>query len=104
METTDDILISESEVYEVLENVKDPEIPVISVLDLGIISKVQILGTETSAQACTITITPTFVGCPAIGVMKKSIEDELKKLGFELVEVLVDYETAWNSNRMSEAG
>ena len=87
------------EVWKVLENVKDPEIPVISVVDMGIITKVEIPTSTT--QHVEITMTPTFVGCPAIGVMKKNIEEEVKKLGFDQVTVLVDYETRWTSDRIT---
>lgn len=84
------------QVWSALENVKDPEIPVLSVIDLGIITDVQIHNHQ-----ALITITPTFVGCPAIHVMKQSIHDEIQKLGFDKVEVKVDYETTWSSGRMS---
>jgi ring-1,2-phenylacetyl-CoA epoxidase subunit PaaD len=46
-------------------------------------------------------MTPTFVGCPAIGVMKKDIYEAVKKIGFDEVEVLVDMETSWTSDRMT---
>jgi ring-1,2-phenylacetyl-CoA epoxidase subunit PaaD len=87
-------------VWTALENVKDPEIPVLSVMDMGIVTAVEILNTQSSIR---ITITPTFVGCPAIEVIKQSIGDEILKLGFDSVEVKVDYETTWSSDRMSQA-
>jgi ring-1,2-phenylacetyl-CoA epoxidase subunit PaaD len=90
--------LNKEAVWAALENVKDPEIPVLTVVDMGII-----YGVEISTQShCTITMTPTFVGCPAIDVMKKSIYDEVLKLGFDSVEVKVDFENAWTSDRMSE--
>jgi ring-1,2-phenylacetyl-CoA epoxidase subunit PaaD len=85
-------------IWKALENVKDPEIPVLSVVDMGIITSVEIVDTE--AEEVRIVITPTFVGCPAIGVIKTTICEEVKKLGFDKVEVAVDYETTWSSNRM----
>lgn len=88
--------ITEREVWSALENVKDPEIPVISVVDMGMITGIEIRDSH-SAQ---ITMTPTFVGCPAIDVIKKSIREEVMKLGFDQVEVKVDFETQWTSNRM----
>jgi ring-1,2-phenylacetyl-CoA epoxidase subunit PaaD len=87
--------LDEEKIWSVLENVKDPEIPVLSVVDLGIISNV-LLTNNTSH----ITISPTFVGCPAIEIMKQSIHAEVMKLGFEEVEVLIDFETPWSTNRM----
>lgn len=83
------------EIWSVLENVKDPEIPVLTVIDMGIITSVEISG-----STATVIMTPTFVGCPAIGVMKKSIQEEVSKLGFEDVIVHVDFETQWTSDRM----
>lgn len=83
------------EIWSALENVKDPEIPVLTVVDMGIIT-----GVEISGPTAIVTMTPTFVGCPAIGVMKKSIQEEVSKLGFEEVIVNVDFETQWTSDRM----
>lgn len=85
------------EVWSTLENVKDPEIPVISVVDMGMITGVEISNQQ---SAISITMTPTFVGCPAIDVIKKNIREEILKLGFDEVEVKVDFETQWTSNRM----
>jgi ring-1,2-phenylacetyl-CoA epoxidase subunit PaaD len=90
-----------SAVWSALENVKDPEIPVLSIIDMGIIYNVEINSTEKSRSICVVTMTPTFVGCPAIEVMKKSIQEEVMKLGFPIVEVKVDFENTWTSDRMS---
>lgn len=83
-------------IYAALEQVKDPEIPVLSVVDMGIITKV----IAENNQSATVHMTPTFVGCPAIDVMKKDIEKAVLQAGFEQVEVLVDFETRWTSDRM----
>jgi len=91
------------EVWAALENVKDPEIPVLTVVDMGIIYNVEVTAASSdSLQTCTVTMTPTFVGCPAIDLMKKSIAEEVSKLGFAEVEVKVDFENTWTSDRMSE--
>ena len=94
METAE---VTEAEIWSALENVKDPEIPVISVVDMGMITAIEI---RNSQSAIRITMTPTFVGCPAIHVIKKNICEEILKLGFDEVEVKVDFETKWNSDRM----
>ena len=96
--TTTPTPITTGAVWAALENVKDPEIPVLTVVDMGIIYGIEISPLST----CTITMTPTFVGCPAIEVMKNSIHEEVMKLGFDSVEVKVDFENAWTSDRMSE--
>ena len=89
-------------IWAALENVKDPEIPVLTVIDMGIITDVQISGEQSDIQTCVVTMTPTFVGCPAIDFIKRSIQDEVMKLGFAFVEVKVDFENTWTSDRMSE--
>ena len=90
-------IITDTEVWSALETVKDPEIPVISVVDMGMITAIEIHKPQSSI--C-ITMTPTFVGCPAIGVIRKNIQEEVLKLGFDKVEVKVDFETKWTSDRM----
>ena len=89
--------ITEEQVWSALENVKDPEIPVLSVIDMGMITAVEIRIPRSEIR---VTMTPTFVGCPAINVIKQSIYDEVLKLGFDSVTVNVDYETTWTSDRM----
>jgi ring-1,2-phenylacetyl-CoA epoxidase subunit PaaD len=92
--------MTEADVWEALESVKDPEIPVLSVVDMGIITHVNCSLSTVDTKA-SITMTPTFVGCPAIGVMKKDIYEAVKKMGFDEVEVNVDLETSWTSDRMT---
>ncbi len=94
--------IATEAVWAALENVKDPEIPVLTIIDMGMITGVEISGIEPGMQTCTVTMTPTFVGCPAIGIMKQSIQTELINLGFAFVDVKVDFENTWTSDRMSE--
>lgn len=89
-----------SQIIEQLHNVKDPEIPTISVVDMGIVTNVEILSPEKVA----VTITPTFVGCPALEVMKRDIEYAIRELGIEHVDVIVSYDIPWSSNRISEQG
>ena len=90
------IHITEEQVWAALENVKDPEIPVLSVIDMGMITGVKV----TDSQTAVITLTPTFVGCPAIHHITKTIQEEVAKLGFATVTVNVDYETRWSSDSM----
>lgn len=88
------------EIWEALRGVEDPEIPVLSVVDLGIVTEVEIAETG----HVTVHMTPTFTGCPAIDVMKKGIENKLETLGLNSYEVQVNYKTSWDSNRISEEG
>lgn len=89
----------EKEIWDALSMVKDPEIPVISVVDMGIIT-----GIHLDDDAVRITMTPTFVGCPAIDYMRKDIQQTVENLGYERVEVEVDFKTKWSSNLITEKG
>ena len=83
-----------------LESVKDPEIPVVSVVDLGMITKV-VIGNE----SVSVYMTPTFTACPAIETIKKDIKICVEKIaGGKRVEVIVDFAVAWTSNRITEKG
>lgn len=92
--------ISEKEVMSWLEQVKDPEIPVISLLDLGVITEVAIEDSE----KVRVEMTPTFSGCPAMDYMKNDVERVLTENGIEDYEVNVSYETQWSSNNISDEG
>jgi ring-1,2-phenylacetyl-CoA epoxidase subunit PaaD len=82
-----------------LEEVKDPEIPVLSLIDLGVITDVDIDDNHVRVK-----MTPTFSGCPAMDYMKADVIKVLKKKGVESVECDVSFETQWNSNMISEKG
>jgi ring-1,2-phenylacetyl-CoA epoxidase subunit PaaD len=85
------------DIRNALYDVKDPEIPGISVVDLGVITKIEVNGNTINVQ-----MTPTFVGCPAIAVMKSDVEKRLLEFGD--VNVVVNYDIPWDSNRITEAG
>ncbi|MFZ6010274.1 MAG: 1,2-phenylacetyl-CoA epoxidase subunit PaaD [Bacteroidota bacterium] len=87
------------QVYQWLEEVKDPEIPVLSLVDLGVITGVEILGTQVNIE-----MTPTFVGCPALDLMKQEIEEVLVKKGIEKVHIDVSFRKPWTSDLISENG
>lgn len=89
----------EKRIIEALDEVKDPEIPVISVVDLGIIIRV-----EADEKNARVTMAPTFVGCPAIDYMRAQIRQKVEELGFETVEVIVDREHHWSTNDISARG
>lgn len=95
-------MIEEKDIWKKLEEVKDPEIPLVSVIDMGMITKVEI--TETAKVK--IQMTPTFAGCPAIEYIKNDIAEKIKAIaGCKLlVEVEVNYDTAWNTNMITARG
>lgn len=84
-------------VYTSLEQVMDPEIPVLNVLELGMITDVMF-----EEQHLIIKMIPTFAACPAVEVIKKNIKTTLEKDLQIPVLVSVDKEVQWNSNRLSE--
>lgn len=84
---------------EWLEEVKDPEIPVLSLIDLGVIT-----GVELDDHRVKVNMTPTFSGCPAMDYMRNDVIRVLKEKGIEEVEASVSFETQWNSNMISEKG
>ncbi|MCC5921825.1 MAG: phenylacetate-CoA oxygenase subunit PaaJ [Cyclobacteriaceae bacterium] len=89
-----------NEIKEWLHAVKDPEIPAISLVDLGVVRKVAIDDTG----KVLVDITPTFSGCPALDYMKKDVEDLLASKGIERFEVKVSWDEAWSTNMISEKG
>lgn len=81
-----------------LDDVKDPEIPVVSVVELGIIQDVAIDG-----DRVTVSITPTFSGCPALHVMRAEIAERVLALGASAVDVPVVLDPPWTSDRIAPA-
>ena len=90
---------SEADVRAALTEVPDPEIPVLSVLDLGIIHRVEV-GTE----GIDVAILPTFVGCPALDIIRTSIADQLGSRFGRPVRVETTFEVPWTSDRISARG
>lgn len=82
-----------------LEEVNDPEVPVLSVVDLGIIRSVKVAG-----DAISIIITPTYSGCPALDVISMDIRLKLIEKGFRNVSITQSLSPAWTTDWMSEEG
>lgn len=88
-----------SEIWELLEEVKDPEVPVLSVVDLGIVRDVKKEGDEIR-----IVITPTYSGCPAMDVIAMDIRLKLIEKGYRQVKVTQQLSPAWTTDWMTENG
>jgi ring-1,2-phenylacetyl-CoA epoxidase subunit PaaD len=86
-------------IYKVLSQVTDPEIPVLTIEDLGVLRDV-----EWEDDKLVVTITPTYSGCPAMGMIEKEIHSTLKEAGFENVLVKTSLSPAWTTDWLSEAG
>jgi len=99
--------ISVDQVWALLENVMDPEVPVLSVIDLGIIRNVEIIddsGSLLGVLGVCLTITPTYSGCPAMDVISMNIKMELLAYGLKNVKIIQVLSPAWTTDWMSEEG
>jgi ring-1,2-phenylacetyl-CoA epoxidase subunit PaaD len=91
-------VVTEAEVWEALAEVPDPEIPVISVVDLGVVRKVRV-----DQGRVHVEFTPTFLGCPALEVMRAQMAERIAELGAEPeVEVVLD--DSWSTDRITPEG
>ncbi|HEY6064312.1 MAG TPA: 1,2-phenylacetyl-CoA epoxidase subunit PaaD, partial [Chitinophagaceae bacterium] len=82
-----------------LEEIKDPEVPVLSIIDLGIVRDIILLDDEVE-----VVITPTYSGCPAMDMITMDIRIMLATLGFKKYKVTHALSPAWTTDWMSEAG
>ena len=90
----------EERVWDELRRISDPEIPAISLVDLGVIGAVAV-----GEGAISIELLPTFVGCPAIGVMREQITERIGALDLaDRVDVRISFDPPWTSDRISPAG
>ncbi|MER3465003.1 MAG: phenylacetate-CoA oxygenase subunit PaaJ [Chitinophagaceae bacterium] len=92
-------MIIEQEIWKILEEVKDPEVPVLSILDLGIVRAI-----STVDDNINIIITPTYSGCPAMDVISMDIRLKLIEKGYRNVSIQQQLSPAWTTDWMSEAG
>ncbi|MFD2718786.1 1,2-phenylacetyl-CoA epoxidase subunit PaaD [Hymenobacter monticola] len=88
-----------AKVWRLLADVSDPEVPVLSILDLGIVRGVKVTGEEIH-----VTITPTYSGCPAMNVIATEIRLRLLAEGFSNVLIHNQLSPAWTTDWMSQAG
>src|SRR5262249_33503332 len=94
----DRVRLTEAEVWAALAEVPDPEIPVISVVDLGVVRDVRV-----EDQRVHVEFTPTFLGCPALEAMRAQMADRIARLGAEPeVEVVLD--DSWSTDRITPEG
>lgn len=89
-----------ADITALLEEVKDPEIPTISIVDLGIVTGID----RTGDGRVKVTLTPTFSGCPALKYMENLVAEKLSGAGYANPLVETSFETQWTTNRISEKG
>ena len=91
-------MVAEAQVWEALEEIPDPEIPVVSLVDLGVIRSVDVQNGHVHIE-----FTPTFLGCPALEVMKRAMEEKVRELGAE-PEVSVINDDSWGTDKITAGG
>lgn len=87
-------------IKEILETVTDPEIPVLTIGDMGIIRDINV----DENDKVTVTITPTYTGCPAMDMITVNIKAALQDAGFMNTEVLTVLSPEWTTDWISESG
>jgi ring-1,2-phenylacetyl-CoA epoxidase subunit PaaD len=85
-------------VWRALGSIPDPEIPVISIVDLGVVKNVRVAG-----ERVEVDLTPTFMGCPALEAMRTQMEDAIRALGAEPA-VFVVLDDSWSTDLITPAG
>ncbi|NRA11266.1 MAG: phenylacetate-CoA oxygenase subunit PaaJ [Crocinitomicaceae bacterium] len=90
---------SADQIRQYMEEVFDPEVPVLTIVDLGVLRNVEVIGDK-----CKITITPTYSGCPAMKTIEDDIIILLKEKGIDNVEVELVLAPAWTTDWLSEKG
>lgn len=90
-------LLTKEQIFELLSEIPDPEIPVINIQELGILRDVRL-----ENDLCTIVITPTYTGCPAMKVIEDDIKSTLKNAGIQNVKVDLVYSPAWTTDWISD--
>jgi ring-1,2-phenylacetyl-CoA epoxidase subunit PaaD len=91
-------VVTEAAVWNALAEIPDPEIPVVSLVELGVVRDVAVDGSRVRVE-----FTPTFLGCPALEVMRDAMAEKVRELGGEPdVQVITD--DSWSTDRISAEG
>jgi ring-1,2-phenylacetyl-CoA epoxidase subunit PaaD len=91
--------IQTKEIWQILEQVTDPEVPVLTIKDLGIVRDVKLNGDEVE-----VIITPTYTGCPAMDMIAMNIKLALIENGYKKIKITSVLAPAWTTDWMSEDG
>ncbi len=91
-------IVSKEKVWELLSEIPDPDIPVLSIVELGLVRDVEVI----SESNVIVTLTPSYSGCPAMGVFKDDIITALNSSGFCEVEIKISLSPAWTTDWMSD--
>lgn len=93
--------MSTEKIYDVLATVSDPEIPVLSILDLGIVREVRL---DEATGSVEVVITPTYSGCPAMDFIEVNIRAALEEAGIPNAIITTTLSPAWTTDWLTEAG
>ncbi len=96
--------VTQQQVYDWLTAVTDPEVPVLTIADLGIIRDVQVQQRPDGSAEATVTITPTYSGCPAMDVIGMNIRLALLSRGIRHIHIKNQLSPAWTTDWMTEEG
>lgn len=99
MVTMNNIIADKESVYACLQEIADPEIPVLSIIDLGIVRNIQITDDQLE-----VFITSTYTGCPAMDMIAADIRIKLSSLGFTKIKITSLISPVWTTDWMSEEG
>ena len=88
---------TEKQLWEILNEIPDPEVPVISIVELGVVRSISILD-----DTVVVAMTPTYSGCPALKAMEEQIVERLKLEGIERVAIKLIYKPAWTTDWLSD--
>lgn len=91
-------MVTVAQVWDALAGIPDPEIPVISLVDLGVVRDV-----EVEHDHVRVEFTPTFLGCPALEAMRGAMEERIRDLGGD-PEIQVVLDDSWSTDRITPAG
>jgi ring-1,2-phenylacetyl-CoA epoxidase subunit PaaD len=91
-------VVTAEQVWDVLSEIPDPEIPVISLVELGVVRNVRVEGGQVRVD-----FTPTFLGCPALEVMRDAMAEQIRALGAEPV-INVCLDDSWSTDRITPEG
>lgn len=93
------MVVTEEMIYDILEQVKDPEIPVLSISELGVLRDVKI-----EHDQIIVTITPTYTGCPAMDMIRVNIMAVMEDAGYKNVKIKTILSPPWTTEWMTEKG
>ena len=88
---------TKDKIWKLLEEIPDPEIPVLTIHDLGVVRKIDEINNE-----IIVTITPTYSGCPAMNQFEADIVTTLNKQGYDKVSIVTTYDPPWTTDWLSE--